>query len=90
MAPRTRQLERAQSDAVHFSWQPAAPLVANTDANSSRSSSSEPVWTGVVHNDSRRPVRDVVAADNLIQFRQLGSQIVAEIIALSQDQATRR
>jgi hypothetical protein len=60
MARRTRQLERGQADAVDFSWQPAAPLVANPDVNSSPFSSSEPVWTGVVQNDSRRPVRDVV------------------------------
>lgn len=79
MARRTRQLERVQADAIDLSWQPTAPLAAAPDQNS-----SQPVWTGVVQNDSRRPIRDVVCRvqPHPAQDFSGGSEIVAEIVSL--------
>jgi hypothetical protein len=76
IARQTRQLERAQADAIDFSWRPSAPLGQTAEAQ------KEEIWMGVVHNGSRRPIRDVVCRiePGPAQGFDLGAQGVGELV----------
>jgi len=47
----TAQLERQQAEQIGFSWEPAGQINETID---------DPIRMGVVRNDSRRPIRDVI------------------------------
>jgi hypothetical protein len=79
IAEQNRLQERQQADAIEFSWQPTDPLAALPGENS-----SQRLWTGVVQNDSHRPIRDVVCRiqPHPSQDFSWGSRLVAEIVEL--------
>jgi hypothetical protein len=47
----TIQLERRQAEQIGFSWEPTGHVNETVD---------DLIWMGVVRNDSRRPIRDVI------------------------------
>jgi hypothetical protein len=69
--------ERQQAEAVEFSWQPATPLAGTATAGP-----IEYIWMGVVRNESRRPIRDVVCRiqPHPSQGFDWGAQAVGELI----------
>jgi hypothetical protein len=80
---RAQVAERQQAEAVEFSWQGATPLEGVV--------AEKPdglIWMGVVHNESRRPIRDVVCRiqPHPAQDFDWGATIVAQLgdVAIAQ------
>ena len=69
----TIQLERQQAEQIGFSWESAKQINETID---------DPIWMGVVRNDSRRPIRDVICRiqPGPGQDFDLEAQGVAEIV----------
>jgi hypothetical protein len=69
----TIQLERQQAEQIGFSWQSAEQINETVD---------EHIWMGIVRNDSRRPIRDVICRiqPGPGQGFDLEAQGVAEIV----------